>query len=35
MVATARRSGGWESVGAELICRDSGFDQLSGKGQQI
>jgi hypothetical protein len=27
MVATARRSGGWQSIGAQLICRDSGFVQ--------
>lgn len=28
MVATARRSGGWESIGGQLICRGSGFVQL-------
>lgn len=27
MVATARRSGGWESIGGQLICRGSGFVQ--------
>ena len=27
MVATARMSGGWKSVGGQLICRDSGFVQ--------
>ncbi len=27
MVATSRRSGGWESVGAQLTCRGSGFVQ--------
>lgn len=27
MVATARRTGGWESIGAELICLSRGFVQ--------
>ncbi len=27
MVATARRSGSWESIGGQLICRGSGFVQ--------
>jgi len=27
MIATARRSGGWESIGGQLTCRDSGFVQ--------
>ena len=27
MVATARRSGGGESIGGQLICRGSGFAQ--------
>jgi hypothetical protein len=27
MVATARRSGGWESIGGQFTCRDSGFVQ--------
>jgi hypothetical protein len=25
MVATAQRSGGWESIGAQFTCRGSGF----------
>ncbi len=31
MVATARRSGGWESVGVEFICHVSGFVQQADK----
>jgi hypothetical protein len=27
MVATARRSGGWENIGGQLTCRGSGFVQ--------
>jgi hypothetical protein len=27
MVATARRSGGWESIEAQFTCRGSGFVQ--------